>query len=170
MFKPYYKFIDRETEEISYIRSTKGALKTIKKSLSKYQVMYVEFKNQRPFLLYFDNILFIDTFSKAQLAYCEQLFKNENIKFVYSSRRKSISKVQSKYQYRQKTLKTIKRFNSLGEKEQHFEIIAIAKFNKSLYNTIDTSFDDSLESFISLAIKDFKSKGAILKNESIIYL
>ena len=170
MFKSYYKFIDKETEEISYVRSTKAALKTIKKSLDRYQVMYVESKDQRPSLLYFSNLLFIDIFSKSQLAYCEQLFKDENVKFAYSSKRKFTSGIQSKYQYRQKILKAIKRFNSLEEKEQRIEVIATAKFNQSLHCGIDADSDTSLESFISLAIKDFKSKGAILKNESIIYL
>ena len=170
MFKPYYKFIDKETEEIFYVRSTKTALKAIKKSLDGYQVMYVGSKNQRPSLLYFNNLLFIDTFSKSQLAYCEQLFKDENVKFAYPSKRKFISEIQSKYQRRQKILKSIKRFNSLEEKEQRVEVIAMAKFNQSLHCNIDVDSNVSLKSFISLAIKDFKSKGAILKNESIIYL
>lgn len=168
MFKPYYKFIDKETEEIFYVRSTKTALKAIKKSLNKYQVMYIKSIGQRPSLLYFNNLLFIDIFSKSQLVYCEQLFKDENIKFAYTS--KFNSGIQSKYQHRQKILKSIKRFNSLEEKEQRVEVIAMAKFNQSLHCNIDVDSNVSLENFISLAIKDFKSKGAILKNESIVYL
>ena len=168
MFKPYYKFIDKETEEIFYVRSTKTALKAIKKSLNKYQVMYIKSIGQRPSLLYFNNLLFIDIFSKSQLVYCEQLFKDENIKFAYTN--KFISEIQSKYQHRQKILKSIKRFNSLEEKEQRVEVIAMAKFNQSLHCNIDVDSNVSLESFISLAIKDFKNKGAILKNESNLYL
>lgn len=166
MFKPYYKFIDEVTKEITYIRNTKSALKCIKKNLNKYVVIYVADKGTTNSLLYSKSFLYTDNLTKSQIKYCHALFKNDTVAVTKTIKLTS----KSKYQLRQSIIKKIKYFNNLDEKRQADVIYHTAWIHKSIHKNIDSTCVLDELFFIKQVVEEFKNDGAIIKDESNLYL
>lgn len=156
MFKPYYKFIDKN-HNVSYIRSTKSALKTINKFPDEFIVTYVYNKGISSKVIYCDRVLEIELYSKNQIKYCKDLFYNKGIILLNKTKLKFYKKPLTKYQLRKRILK----FNNSSEHNQHLELF---------YNAKNLNIGFPLEEIIQSVIAEYKGRGAVIKNESYLYL